>query len=299
VAKRRQPESPPSSEEPSASARSRLDPLEILAHEPLAGLGTLVAIVAHEIQNPITYVLGNLQALRERVEVLRHTLEAYQRESESWGESGQATLDAEAKLGESGGQEAVMELVDDALEGACRIRSLVGDLLTLSRPGARSATLVDVNEVLGATLRLASRQIQGRAQLIEELRATRLIQGEPARLGQVFLNLMTNALEACEPPDPKRHQIRVHTRDTEGGVRIEVHDTGVGVPSEAGSRVFEPFFTTRAAEQGMGLGLYLSRRIVEDHGGAIGYEHGPRGGSIFWLVLPEGDGSVSNVPTDS
>jgi signal transduction histidine kinase len=90
----------------------------------------------------------------------------------------------------------------------------------------------------------------------------------------------------------------VHTRDIEGGVRIEVHDTGVGVPSDAGSRVFEPFFTTRAAGEGMGLGLYLSRRIVEDHGGAIGYEYGPRGGSIFWVVLPEGDGSVSNTGTD-
>jgi signal transduction histidine kinase len=272
------------------------DPAELLAHDPLAGLGTLVAIVAHEIQNPITYVLGSLQVLRERVEALAPTPEA------SWkGESEQGSprlaLDREEKPDEAGG-ESLGDLVDDALEGALRIRGLVRDLLTLSRPGGRSSTPVDVNEVLAATARLVSRRLRPRARLAEELRATRLIQGDPARLGQVFLNLLTNALEACDPPDRTRHRILIRTEDTASGVRVEVHDTGVGIPPEVGAHLFEPFFTTRGSGRGTGLGLYLSRRIAEDHGGSIGYESEAGAGSVFQVNLPEGTEKISDGDRD-
>ena len=273
------------------------DPAELLAHDPLAGLGTLVAIVAHEIQNPITYVLGSLRALRERVEVLEQTPHAAWEPGGSGEEGARLALDREKKPDEAGG-ESLAELVDDALEGALRIRSLVRDLLTLSRPGGRDSTPVDVNEVLGATARLVSKRLRPRARLEEELRATRLIQGDPARLGQVFLNLLTNALEACDPPEPRRHRIRIRTEDTPTGVSVEVQDTGLGIPPDVGARLFEPFFTTRGSTRGTGLGLYLSRRIVENHGGTMDFVSEPGAGSVFRVVLPDRAGEISGGGQD-
>jgi signal transduction histidine kinase len=264
------------------------DPL-LSAHDPLPGLGTLVAIVAHEIHNPITYVLAGLNALRELLGPLDHTLESYRSlVLRELGESGEAEIaNTEAKLEEAGGIDDLVELVADTLEGADRIRGLVRDLLTLSRSAGASTGPIDPNEVIAATVRLVSRRVRARAQLEQELAATRWVEGNAARLGQVFLNLLTNAIDACEPPDPARHRIAVRTRDTANGVRIEIHDTGGGVPSGAGRRIFDPYYTRKGAGKGTGLGLYLCRRIVEDHGGTIGYRRRPGGGTVFIEVLPE------------
>jgi signal transduction histidine kinase len=245
--------------------------------------------VAHEIQNPISYVLAGLYGLREMIPPLESTLETYRglarralpREAEA------EIRGAESKLEQAGGLEDLESLVADTLEGAERIRDLVRDLLTLSRPRGMEPGPVDVNEVLGATLRLVSRGLRGRAALEQDLRATRSVVGNAAHLGQVFLNLLTNAVEACDPPDAARHRIVVRSADTSEGIRVEVRDTGVGIPRALGSRVFEPFFSRRESGRGMGLGLYLSRRIVEQHGGTIGYRGGPGGGTTFFVELPE------------
>jgi signal transduction histidine kinase len=273
-------------EEPKMPVASR-DPAELLLRDPLAGVATLVAIVAHEIQNPITYVLGSLHTLRERMETIELALDAYRRRLGPAAEDDPAIRSAESKLEQAGGAETILELVDDALEGSVRIRGLVRDLLTISRPGGRSSALVDVNEVVAATVRLVSRQLSASARLEEELDATRPVRGDPAHLGQVFLNLLTNAFAACHPPDPGSHRIGVRASDTDRGVRIEVRDTGIGIPADVGERVFEPFFTTRSSGEGTGLGLYLSRRIVEDHGGTITYRSEPGRGSVFRVDLPE------------
>jgi signal transduction histidine kinase len=114
----------------------------------------------------------------------------------------------------------------------------------------------------------------------------------------VFLNLLTNALEACDPPEPRRHRIRIRTEDTPTGVSVEVQDTGLGIPPDVGARLFEPFFTTRGSTRGTGLGLYLSRRIVENHGGTMDYESEPGAGSVFRVLLPERAGEISGGGQD-
>ena len=124
---------------------------ESLLLDRLPGLATLVAEVAHEIHNPISYVLGNLNALRERVGALADLIEAYEREQ------GGAIEKAKQRIEEAGGLEAIEELVDDALEGGQRIRGLVQDLLTVSRSGGRARKPLDPNGVVGAAVRLVSR----------------------------------------------------------------------------------------------------------------------------------------------
>jgi signal transduction histidine kinase len=251
-------------------------------------LATLVAGMAHEINNPITYVLGNLNELAQTCAAMAETLSGYRREVTALaGGSAPARIhDIEAKLRELGGVALADELVTDASEGARRIRDLVRDLLSLSRSPYTQYTPLRIDEVLEQTLRLVARPSAARAELVRDFAATHTVLGDAQRLGQVFLNLLTNALDACAAAPGRAHSIRVRTRDLGRAVRIEIDDSGAGVdPAERG-RVFAPFVTTKAPGAGTGLGLYVSKRIVAAHRGDIGFEDLPGAGTRFWVELP-------------
>ncbi|MCZ6570240.1 MAG: ATP-binding protein [Deltaproteobacteria bacterium] len=248
----------------------------------LASLGTLVAGVAHEINNPITYVLGNLGDLDRLVGAMREAILTYR---------GSATPDviasAETKIFQAGGLEALDEILSDAQEGAVRIRDLVRDLLLLCRVTEQASTPVNVHEILDSSLRLVAKQLAARAVLVRDYRATRKVAGDRARLAQVFMNLITNAMQACTPPDPPRHSIVVRTQNTDAGIELEIQDSGNGIPEEIQHEIFTPFFTTKDLGEGTGLGLYISRRIIEQHSGSISFRCPPSGGTIFRVHLPE------------
>ena len=252
-----------------------------------AELATLVAGMAHEINNPITYVLGNLRELTASCAAIAETLAGYRSELRRLaGAAAPARIDdLEAKLREAGGLELVDELVTDATDGAARIRDLMRDLLSLSRSAQPARAPVQIDTVLEQTLRLAARPLAARAELARDFAATRAIQGDAAQLGQVFLNLLSNALDACAAVPDGAQRICVRTRDVADAVRVEIDDSGAGIHPDERARVFEPFFTTKPTGAGTGLGLYLSRRIVREHGGEIGFEALDRG-TRFWLELP-------------
>jgi len=251
-------------------------------------LATLVAGMAHEINNPITYVLGNLRELGGSCAAIAETLAGYRRELRVLaGESAPARIaDLEAKLRDAGGLELVDELVTDAADGAARIRDLMRDLLSVSRSASQAVRApVQLEVVLEQTLRLVARPLGARAELERDFGASRAIQGDAAQLGQVFLNLLSNALDACAAVPERAHRICVRTRDVAGAVRVEIDDSGAGIHPDEHARVFEPFFTTKPTGAGTGLGLYLSRRIVREHGGEIGFETLERG-TRFWAAFP-------------
>jgi signal transduction histidine kinase len=254
----------------------------------LAALGTLVAGVAHEINNPITYVLGNLAELERICQAMREALLGYRVALSRAGSALAARCDElEQKIEEAGGAELLDELFADAIDGARRIRDVVSDLLRLSHPSERSTTPVDVHEILDSTLRLVGQKLAASARLEREYAATRRIEADRAKLGQVFLNLVTNAIDACQPPDPERHVVTVSTRDVDEGVSIVVADTGHGVPEYLRERIFEAFYTSKPIGAGTGLGLFISRRIVDEHGGRLGVESEAGRGARFTLWLPE------------
>jgi signal transduction histidine kinase len=125
-----------------------------------------------------------------------------------------------------------------------------------------------------------------RAELVRDFGATHTVLGDAQRLGQVFLNLLTNALDACAAVPVRSHSICVRSRDLGRAVRVEIDDTGTGIdPAERG-RVFAPFVTTKPPGAGTGLGLYVSKRIVVAHRGEIGFEDRAGGGTRFWVELP-------------
>ena len=247
----------------------------------LASLGMLVASVAHEVNNPITYVLGNLGELERITAAMREALLCYRAQAGS-----EAARDAERKLEDAGGLDVLEELFADTYEGATRIRDVVRDLLNLSRPSGRVSELVNVHDVLNSTLRLVSRRLEPVAKLSLEYDATQWVSGDRAQLGGVFLNLISNAIQACEPPDPAQHRVAVRTFDQESHVVIEIEDSGVGVPSANREEIFSPFFTTKELGRGNGLGLFISRRMVEDHGGTLAFRERRGGGTIFRVELP-------------
>jgi signal transduction histidine kinase len=253
-----------------------------------AELATLVAGMAHEINNPISYVIGNLSELAVVSAAMAETLAGYRAELRALaGDSAQARIgDLEAKLRDLGGLELAEELLADASEGALRIRDLVRDLLSMSRSSHLVSAPLRIDEVLDQTLRLVARPLAARAELVRDFAATRTVVGDAARLGQVFLNLLTNALDACGAAPGRAHAITVRTRDLPRAVRIEVDDTGAGIEPVERPRVFAPFVTTKPAGAGTGLGLYVSRRIVAAHRGEIGFESLPERGTRFWVELP-------------
>ena len=253
--------------------------------ERLASLGTLVAGVAHEINNPITYLLANLAELERIGAATRDALAAYEKLFEL-APAGQTepVRAAEVKLQDVGGLDLAEELLEECGEAAARIRDLVRDLLALSRPEAESVpSALDVHALLEFVLRMLKVELRERGEIVREYRATRQARAPKGSLGLVLLNLIRNAAQACAERDPESARIELRTRDVDGAVEIAIEDNGCGVAPAARERLFTPGFTTKPAGVGTGMGLCVSRRIVEQHGGSLAYDPAPRGGSIFTL----------------
>jgi PAS domain S-box-containing protein len=223
----------------------------------MASIGLLAAGVAHEINNPLAYVLNN-------VEVAHRDL---------------------AALGEPARRSR--EALGVALEGVARIREIVGQLVSLSRTDAPSIGLVDVSEVVRSTVALASRDIEKRARIVCEIEPVPPVLGSSSRLGQVVLNLLVNASQAMPEAKRAENELRVAVRRTSrGGALVEVSDNGVGIPREHASRIFEPFFTTKGQGEGTGLGLAISQMLVHEAGGEISFLPRAPQGSTFLVELP-------------
>ncbi|HEX3777590.1 MAG TPA: ATP-binding protein [Polyangiaceae bacterium] len=238
---------------------------ELALVERMASLGTLTAGVAHEINNPLAYVLGSLDiGLRELAE-LKALIRADAREQQT------LILGALAAL-------------DNARDGAERMRHIVRDLTDMSRASAQ-VEATDVEAVLDSTVRVAWNEIRHRARLVKAYGGISRVSGDEARLGQVFLNLIINAAQAIEG-DPMANEIRLSTANIDGSAVIEVSDTGVGISSRDLPHIFDPFYTTKSAGVGTGLGLAICHGIVAELGGEISVSSGENRGSSFRVVLP-------------
>ena len=234
--------------------------------ERLASLGTLTAGVAHEINNPLTYVLGSLDLGLRELHGLLEMLKGQPNE----------------QLARVTGAVAAL---DSAREGAERVRNIVRDLMAFSRATPGVGDAVDIETVLDATVRIAWNQIRHRARLIKQYSGIARVSGDEARLGQVFLNLIMNAAHAIEG-GPEVNEIIISTSTEDGMAMVEVSDTGGGIGEQDLPRVFDPFFTTKPAGAGVGLGLAICHGIVAALGGEISVASHPRRGSVFRVALP-------------
>jgi PAS domain S-box-containing protein len=237
----------------------------LVAAERVAAVGTLAAGVGHEINNPLAYLVLNLEA-------------------------------ASRHLAESGlpGSRDALAGVRGALEGAERIRLIVRDLQVFSRQGDQDRGLVDLNALVPPAVRIVSHALRHRARVVEEFGPVPRVLGSEARLGQVLLNLLVNAMQAIPEGSPTLNEVRVRTStDATGRARVDVVDTGAGIAAHVLPRIFEPFFTTKPNGEGTGLGLSICQQIVRAHGGELEVRSEPGRGSVFSVLLPAAPVQVS------
>ena len=245
----------------------------LLLADRMVSVGTLAAGVAHEINNPLAYVMNSLDLV-----ALRRLPPIMARLRVMEGEAGAAAAELER----------VVEMIDVAREGAGRMRDIVRDLRTFTRSAdEEKRTLVDVRRVLDASINLAWNEIRHRARLTKSYGEVPPILADEARLGQVFLNILVNAAQALQVGDAAQNVIRVSTStDAAGRVVVSVSDTGPGIPPGILDRIFDPFFTTKPVGVGTGLGLWICQGIVTSLGGSVTAESRPGEGAEFRVVLP-------------
>ena len=241
---------------------------QLMLADRLSSMGMLAAGVAHEINNPLAYAMANLE-LMERDLALVMAANASDDAPVT-----QALTDLEGRIKE-------------AREGAARVRDIIRDLRLFSRVDERTVGLVDLRQVLDAAVRMVWNEIKHRGRLVRDYGETPLVMANEARLGQVILNLLTNAVHALPEKWDDRSEIRVVGRtDDEGRAQIEIHDTGSGIPPEHLHEIFDPFFTTKPVGIGTGLGLPICQTIVTALGGEIRVESAVGKGSTFTVILP-------------
>jgi PAS domain S-box-containing protein len=234
----------------------------------MASVGTLAAGIAHEINNPLAYVMASLDLTKRKLELLS---------------SGRAALEATLTQ--------VTSALNNAREGTERVSTIVRDLRTFSRADPNRRVLVDVEAVIDSAANMAWAEIGRRARLVKDYGGVSSVWGDEARLGQVFLNLLINAAHSISigEGDATQNEIRVTTRDLDDErVIVEVVDTGSGIPPEMIGRIFEPFVTTKPIGEGTGLGLSICHGIVTSLGGEITVQSEMSRGSLFRVTLPSG-----------
>jgi signal transduction histidine kinase len=264
--------------------------VQLVKAERLAAVGELSAGVAHEVNNPLNFARNSLATLTTYVDDVRGLV---QRVSElDVGDRAKlaAQLEAferaKADVGFDEVASGLSELVAIVTEGLDRTSRLVSDLRDFAAPHRGGRSLVDVGVGLRSTLQLLGHRLRrGGARMELDLpEALPRVEGDAGALNQVFLNVLKNAAEAIEGQGGGTIHVSARAEGTALAVRIR--DEGPGMDSEALSHLFEPFFTTKEAGRGTGLGLSMSRRIVEEHGGTIEVESAPGEGTAVTVRLP-------------
>jgi signal transduction histidine kinase/ActR/RegA family two-component response regulator len=267
--------------EPSREEDDRAREHGLLA-ERLAAVDTLVAGLAHEINNPLTYTLINVEHVLRRMRVLA---------------SVPPSPEAVEMLAEA--MPSVVESLSQTLQGVHRVREVVRNLMTFSRGGVESTALVDVRGVAEASIQMAPHELVHRARIVRDLGEVAPVLASEASIGQVFLGLIVNAAQSIPEGDPQHHEIRIRTRTEANDVIVEVSDTGVGIPPEVLPRIFDPFFTSKRTGEGPGLGLSVCYGTVKRLGGDIDVTSVAGRGTTFRVALPQARGHALSAPKAS
>lgn len=262
-----------------ATARHLLE-RQTLQQDKLAALGTLAAGVAHEVSNPTGFVLASLAQLKTSSVTLQRVSSALRRCVQ--GPDGTLALaELDRQLAE------VSDLVRRATEGTERVRDIVRDLKNLARMDDGDVSRVRVHQCLDTAIGMVLHEIRAKAR-VERVYSPELpdLVANPGRLHQVFSNLLTNAAQAMPEGHADENVVRVSTSLEGNRIRIEVRDTGRGIPPEVLPRIFDPFFTTKTVGMGTGLGLSICQDIVHRMGGEIRVESVVDEGSTVTVMLP-------------
>ena len=288
-------------EESVSSERQALGQLKktqshLVQSEKLASLGQMVAGVAHEINNPLAFVINNTAVLQRDLRAVTELLKMYQ---EADGCLKEQCPELMARIGELSEQVDmgytlgnVQEMLNRSREGLKRIQQIVRDLRDFARLDESDLHEVDLNAGIQSTVNIILGHAKKKQVKIETHFDAALppVTCQPAKINQVVMNLLSNAIDASK----EAGRVVVRTAAVDGTARIEVEDEGSGIPPEVRERIFDPFFTTKPVGEGTGLGLSISYGIVNDHGGTIEVDSTPGKGSTFTVSLPIREAKTSS-----
>ncbi|ACY17136.1 response regulator [Haliangium ochraceum] len=257
----------------------------------LASIGQLASGVAHEINNPAGFILGNLEVFGEQLSTLERTTARMAREARAYGSP------ASTRLEDSSAQvlSEMRGMLIDSIAGIERISHIVKALSSFARIERDEVEPVDLNEVLETACKIVKNEIRHRATLEQHLSPLPRIAADPGKLIQVFTNLLINAAQSIAPGAAEQNRVSISTAEDGEQIIVRVSDTGCGIPPEQLQRIFEPFYTTKSRGLGTGLGLPLSSDIVRKHGGDIKVTSTPGEGSTFEVVLPADTGMTARL----
>jgi signal transduction histidine kinase len=270
---------------------------QLVQSEKMAALGLLTAGIAHELNNPLNFVSASVQALKKTVAPLAELTLLCEQLLQPGAENGRAPIAAwSAEYQPAAIREIMNELVTNACYGAERAAEIVRSLRIFSRLDEAELKGTNLHENLDAALLLLHSRYHDHIRIDKQYGELPIWLCQPGKLNQVFMNLLANAVDAIlGKPQPHGDEViristRLEERDDHYCAVVEIADSGVGMTADIQQRLFQPFFTTKAVGQGVGLGLAISHGIIRDHGGSIEVESAPGQGSVFRLILPQLNG---------
>jgi two-component system cell cycle sensor histidine kinase/response regulator CckA len=265
--------------------RRRLEE-RLVRSERLASLGTMAAGMAHEINNPLTYVLANVSVAREKAEAICDALCP----DDTGVVDPQNVASVTLALGE------VSEALREAAEGAERVRVIVQDLKKFAGAQHSTREILDLPGILEGAIKMTNGMVRHHAHVRRLFGTTPYVEANEVHLGQVFTNLLINAAQAIGDGKAEANEITVATHtDAAGQAVVEIRDTGPGIRVDVLPRIFDPFFTTKPVGHGTGLGLAVSHSLVAALGGQLTAESPPGGGALFRVTLPAAKSNATAI----
>lgn len=236
--------------------------LKLARSERMAAVGNLAAGIAHEINNPLSYAISNLEFILE---------------------SSSLTADMNRHLLKS-------------LEGFLRVKDIVMGLKTFSKDPLTVEQSLNIHDILDASLRISEGEYKNHARIIKTYGASQLIRGNYSKLSQIFINLIVNAAQAMSAGHVDRNSITIETKDLgKDRVLIRISDTGCGIPREKLKEIFDPFYSTKLDQSGTGLGLFIVQNIIADFGGEISVDSIVDEGTTFSIQLMQSSETLPSV----
>lgn len=271
---------------------------QLVHSEKMASLGQLTAGIAHEINNPINFISSGMKSIEFTLEAVREILAKYD-ELEQGVDKAEEVLKEVKELKVSHEYEEIMGELDvmvrDVNYGVTRTIEIVKGLRVFSRLDEEEMKKANINENLDATLVLLRNKTKNRIKVSKFYDENmKEIDCYPGQLNQVFMNIINNAIQAI-PEDREDGEVVLYTEESESDVSVRIKDNGVGIPEDVKSRIWEPFFTTKAVGVGTGLGMSISYSIIEKHHGKIEMESEVGKGTEFIISLPK-VGAEQEVP---
>ncbi|MFY8003553.1 MAG: sensor histidine kinase [Chitinophagaceae bacterium] len=264
---------------------------QLVEAEKMASLGQLTAGIAHEINNPINFVKANITPLHQDIQDLYSVIEAYDALQEIPESDIKLHIQKVNQLKKSIDIEYVKDeitgLINGIKEGALRTAEIVSGLRTFSRLDESEVKIVDIHEGINSTLLLLKSKLNNQIEVVTAFNANGDVECYPGKLNQVFMNLLSNAIEAIFEKNDRTgsEKIYISTKDIDNQLEIRIKDTGPGVKKDIQSKIFDPFFTTKDVGKGTGLGLSIVYKIIQKHGGNIQINSEYQNGAEFIITL--------------